>query len=161
MGLTVKAMPQIRFSLPISVSNKSNCICRFSITATSSTNTTLTHSHTTTPTPKPKPKSPLKKRKRYRKLYPGETTGITEEMRFVAMRLRNDAVSHDQPNFDEWHASMEGFIAYLVDTHLIFATLQRIVDESDDVSCESNSNSISLIALHCIAPSFSDYCLQM
>ncbi|XWS24269.1 hypothetical protein CRYUN_Cryun28dG0086300 [Craigia yunnanensis] len=30
-----------------------------------------------------------KKRKRYRKQYPGESEGITEEMRFVAMRLRN------------------------------------------------------------------------
>ncbi|KAK1575164.1 hypothetical protein Q3G72_003136 [Acer saccharum] len=31
----------------------------------------------------------LKKRKRYRKEYPGENEGITEEMRFVAMRLCN------------------------------------------------------------------------
>ncbi|XVF74180.1 hypothetical protein PTKIN_Ptkin13bG0089500 [Pterospermum kingtungense] len=30
-----------------------------------------------------------KKRKRYRKQYPGENEGITQEMRFVAMRLRN------------------------------------------------------------------------
>ncbi|XP_014503511.1 probable inactive heme oxygenase 2, chloroplastic [Vigna radiata var. radiata] len=136
MGLTVKAMPQLRFSLPSSVSNKGNCICRFSITVRSSTDTniTLTHSHTEIPTPKPKPKSPIKKRKRYRKLYPGETTGITEEMRFVAMRLHNAAVSPDQSDSDAWGASMEGFIAYLVDTHLIFATLQRIVDESDNVS---------------------------
>ncbi|KAK3224039.1 hypothetical protein Dsin_011064 [Dipteronia sinensis] len=31
----------------------------------------------------------VKKRKRYRKEYPGENQGITEEMRFVAMILRN------------------------------------------------------------------------
>jgi len=142
-------MPQLRFPLPISVRNKGNCICRVSITATSSSNTTLNHSQNAVPTPKPNPKSTLKKRKRYRKLYPGEATGITEEMRFVAMKLRNDAVSHDQSNFDAWPASIEGFISYLVDTHLIFATLQRIVDESDNVSCESNSNSNYIPSLHC------------
>src|SRR4051812_10967152 len=32
------------------------------------------------------------KKNLHRKLHPGETTGITEEMRFVAMRLRNDTV---------------------------------------------------------------------
>ncbi|XP_062109315.1 probable inactive heme oxygenase 2, chloroplastic [Humulus lupulus] len=31
----------------------------------------------------------IKKRLRYRRQYPGENVGITEEMRFVAMRLRN------------------------------------------------------------------------
>ncbi|ESW32820.1 hypothetical protein PHAVU_001G019900 [Phaseolus vulgaris] len=137
MGSTVKPMAQLRFPLPISLPNKGNCIFRVSITATTSTLThshSHSHSHSAIPTPKPNPKSTLKKRKRYRKLHPGESTGITEEMRFVAMRLHNPAVSHDQSNFDAWHASMEGFISYLVDTHLIFATLQRIVDESDNVS---------------------------
>lgn len=150
MGSTVKPMAQLRFPLPISLPKKGNCNFRVSITATTST-LTHSHSHSAIPTPKPNPKSTLKKRKRYRKLHPGESTGITEEMRFVAMRLHNPAVSHDQSNFDAWHASMEGFISYLVDTHLIFATLQRIVDESDNVSCEFNISSsyIPLIALHC------------
>ncbi|CAJ1972664.1 unnamed protein product [Sphenostylis stenocarpa] len=133
MWSTAKPMPHLHFPLPISFPNNRNCICRLSISATSSTNTettTLTH----TPTPKPKTNSTLKKRKRYRKLYPGETTGITEEMRFVAMRLRNAADSDDQANFDAWQASMKGFLSYLVNSHLIFATLQRIVDESDNVS---------------------------
>ncbi|TKY57787.1 inactive heme oxygenase 2 [Spatholobus suberectus] len=134
MWLTAKPMRQLWFPLPIPVSD-----CRLSTTATSSTNTimgittTLTHSHT--PTPKPKPKSTVKpKRKRYRKLYPGETTGITEEMRFVAMRLRNVTVSEDQSLSDTWQPSVEGFLCYLVDSHLVFATLQRVVDESDNVS---------------------------
>ncbi|RDX76856.1 putative inactive heme oxygenase 2, chloroplastic, partial [Mucuna pruriens] len=105
---------------------------KLSITATTNRGiTTLTHSHSHSP----KPKSTLKKRKRYRKLYPGEATGITEEMRFVAMRLHNATVSEqDQSHSDTWHPSIEGFLRYLVDTHLIFATLQRIVDESDNVS---------------------------
>ncbi|XP_028802952.1 probable inactive heme oxygenase 2, chloroplastic [Neltuma alba] len=100
----------------------------------------------------------LKKRKRYRKLYPGESTGITEEMRFVAMRLRNIngkkysdnenstdgadnsnslETSNEEDNCSEdetWQPSMEGFLKYLVDSKLIFTTVERIVDESGDVS---------------------------
>ncbi|KAG8493643.1 hypothetical protein CXB51_011031 [Gossypium anomalum] len=110
-----------------------------------------------------------KKRKRYRKQYPGENEGITEEMRFVAMRLRNikgkkvssDAVSDsetdtentpsDQENEEDsetvksgenggdgeaetWSPTMEGFLKYLVDSKFVFNTIERIVDESDDVA---------------------------
>ncbi|CAM8916103.1 unnamed protein product [Rhodiola kirilowii] len=102
----------------------------------------------------------LKKRKRYRKEYPGESQGITEEMRFVAMRLRNikgkyvDKTRQDsQSDTDEdtesresmvdsddsvdggtWEPSVVGFMKYLVDSKLVFSTIERIVDESDDVS---------------------------
>lgn len=111
----------------------------------------------------------MKKRKRYRKPYPGENKGITEEMRFVAMKLRNikgkhthktvksddddddddscqdsenDSVSEKEEegngdgdgDDDIWIPSMEGFVKYLVDSKLVFDTLERIVDKSDDVS---------------------------
>ncbi|CAK7347581.1 unnamed protein product [Dovyalis caffra] len=111
----------------------------------------------------------MKKRKRYRKPYPGESKGITEEMRFVAMKLRNikgkyahktvnsddDDSSQDSENDcvsekeeegdgdsdgdndgegDIWIPSMEGFVKYLVDSKLVFDTVERIVDKSDDVS---------------------------
>ncbi|KAK4745687.1 hypothetical protein SAY87_011999 [Trapa incisa] len=115
-----------------------------------------------------------KKRKRYRKLYPGEAEGITEEMRFIAMRLRNikgkythkldrssaggssgsDSDSEvrgstaedsdrgvggdEEDGCDEdgetWSPSMEGFVKYLVDSKLVFDTIERIVDESSDVA---------------------------
>ncbi|EOY14543.1 Heme oxygenase 2, putative isoform 2 [Theobroma cacao] len=115
-----------------------------------------------------------KKRKRYRKQYPGESEGITEEMRFVAMRLRNtngkkvtsnsdtdtDTESENNQREEEeeeegrgdkaeaeknnegvgdgeaetWKPSMEGFLKYLVDSKLVFNTIERIVDESDDVA---------------------------
>ncbi|XWS14666.1 hypothetical protein CRYUN_Cryun35bG0029000 [Craigia yunnanensis] len=113
-----------------------------------------------------------KKRKRYRKQYPGESEGITEEMRFVAMRLRNingkkvtsnsvfdtDTDSENTQGEEEkegrgdnaeteennegvgdgeaetWSPSMEGFLKYLVDSKLIFNTIERIVDESSDVA---------------------------
>lgn len=129
--------------------------------------------------------APLRRRRRrYRKQYPGEKKGITEEMRFVAMRLRktekvknssqsdrkndgvddsshreNDGVSDretqddgvDAEDSDEsislassdedngndgetWKPSMEGFLKYLVDSKLVFDTVERIIDESSDVS---------------------------
>lgn len=84
----------------------------------------------------------LKKRNSYRKLYPGETTGITEEMRFVAMRLRNDKLAVPTPSIhggdqsipDTWRPSMEGFLRFLVDNKLVFTTLERMIDDSDNVS---------------------------
>ncbi|KAJ1436799.1 heme oxygenase-like [Sesbania bispinosa] len=83
----------------------------------------------------------LKKRNRYRKLYPGESTGITEEMRFVAMKLRNNNsvtgpsnTSSQDAKDDTWQPSMEGFLRFLVDSELVFSTLERIVDESENVS---------------------------
>ena len=113
---------------------------------------------------------PMRKaRRRYRKLYPGEKEGITEEMRFVAMKLRNskpkvrnctdinkndeesddadvtDNVEAISSSLDEdgngdggggWEPSMEGFLKYLVDSKLVFSTIEQIVDESSDVSCE-------------------------
>lgn len=102
-----------------------------------------------------------KRRKRYRRLYPGESKGITEEMRFVAMRLRgvNKASSDDddQDSFSEegkgegnlasddeggsvggatWEPGLDGYLKYLVDSKLVFDTVERIVDESSDVACE-------------------------
>lgn len=107
----------------------------------------------------------IRKRTRYRKQYPGENVGITEEMRFVAMRLRNingkkytkndddsddgnddnedstpsrgtSESESDGDELDTWQPSMEGFLQYLVDTQLVFNTVERIVDESNDVACE-------------------------
>ncbi|CAA3012580.1 probable inactive heme oxygenase 2, chloroplastic [Olea europaea subsp. europaea] len=105
-----------------------------------------------------------RRRRRYRKQYPGEMKGITEEMRFVAMKLRNNGkkkgkenssvddkelekngekeenFSLDKENYDNnqngetWQPSMEGFLKYLVDSKLVFSTVERIVDQSSDVS---------------------------
>ena len=109
----------------------------------------------------------LKKKKRYRREYPGESKGITEELRFVAMRLHNvsgkklsgDAVDSsseveveekddgnlvlsDDDNDEDgdgtqtWQPSLEGFLKYLVDSKLVFSTVELIVDESSDVACK-------------------------
>lgn len=103
-----------------------------------------------------------KKRVRYRREYPGESKGITEEMRFVAMKLRNlkgkkypsshnsksdcedssnDDVEQEQEvkqdnDGETWKPSTDGFVKYLVDSQLVFNTIERIVDDSNDVACK-------------------------
>lgn len=61
------------------------------------------------------------------------------------MRLRNtnakkssdhDDNSDSDGDGDTWQPSAEGFVKYLVDSKLVFATVERIVDESSDVSCK-------------------------
>ncbi|KAK9080255.1 hypothetical protein SSX86_001931 [Deinandra increscens subsp. villosa] len=103
-----------------------------------------------------------KKRKVYRRMRPGEEQGITEEMRFVAMKLRekklkvkteksdeNDGNSDreidgsdgdeggsDDENSDDqtWEPELDGFLRYLVDSRFVFSMIERMVDESQDVS---------------------------
>ncbi|KAJ8450776.1 hypothetical protein Cgig2_021248 [Carnegiea gigantea] len=83
-----------------------------------------------------------KNRKAYRKECPGERKGITEEFRFVAMKLRNDKGSKSPPSDQgqsahgdgSWEPSMEGFLKYLVDSKLVFETLESIIEDSGDVS---------------------------
>ncbi|KAL4195858.1 hypothetical protein AMTRI_Chr04g180400 [Amborella trichopoda] len=74
----------------------------------------------------------IKKRVRYRKQYPGESKGIVEEMRFVAMRLRTEE-TEDGPE-GTWEPTIEGYLKYLVDNKLVFGTLDRIVDEAPHVA---------------------------
>lgn len=55
------------------------------------------------------------------------------------MKLRNDTTVSTAPSTsqdDTWQPSMDGFLRFLVDNNLVFATLERIVDESDNVSCK-------------------------
>lgn len=84
--------------------------------------------------------------RRYPKQYPGEAVGVAEEMRFVAMRLRNlkrtilkdktgaEDDDEEEEDEEEWMPSMEGFVRYLVDSKLVFDTVERIVAESTDVA---------------------------
>ncbi|CAL4931404.1 unnamed protein product [Urochloa decumbens] len=116
------------------------------------------------------PQEAKPKLQRYPKQYPGQAVGVAEEMRFVAMRLRNpkrtttkeepgaegaDAgveaseddeddggvrEEHEEEEEDgelvegEWMPSMEGFVRYLVDSKLVFDTIERVVAESTDVA---------------------------
>ncbi|MED6107078.1 putative inactive heme oxygenase 2, chloroplastic [Stylosanthes scabra] len=151
MWLTANSLqpPQLFLSTPPTTTTTSKNLTFITNTRTSFSLLCLCspnpNTSTTTTTP-----PPPKKRNRYRRLYPGETTGITEEMRFVAMRLRNtnatsttnekqeqqeeDEESSNGHDSDAWHPSIQGFLRYLVDTKLVFNTVERIVDDSDHVS---------------------------
>ncbi|XP_047086938.1 probable inactive heme oxygenase 2, chloroplastic [Lolium rigidum] len=124
--------------------------------------------------------------RRYPKQFPGEAVGVAEEMRFVAMRLRNpkkttlkdntgaaeddesddedQEVKEDNSELEEeeeeeeeeedeeeednhqvaeegdaevegeWMPSIEGFVRYLVDSKLVFDTVERVVAGSTDVA---------------------------
>ncbi|GJR80420.1 probable inactive heme oxygenase 2, chloroplastic [Tanacetum coccineum] len=114
------------------------------------------------------PPTVKKKRKAYRRMRPGETEGITEEMRFIAMKLRekklkvktdksdkkesetdndgdneneneNGTESDNENENDDnddvaWEPELDGFLRYLVDSRFVFSTIERLVDESQDVS---------------------------
>ncbi|KAL6878228.1 hypothetical protein ACP4OV_012398 [Aristida adscensionis] len=118
----------------------------------------------------PPAEKPTPKPRRYPKQYPGEAVGVAEEMRFVAMRLRNpkrttlkdktgaedagaeaseqeeeeaeedDDLKEQEEELEgefqegEWMPSVEGFVRYLVDSKLVFDTVERIVAESTDVA---------------------------
>ncbi|KAJ3697151.1 hypothetical protein LUZ61_000856 [Rhynchospora tenuis] len=103
----------------------------------SNSTTTSTSATTTTAVPTSSAAPVRPKRQRNRKFWPGESEGICEEMRFVAMRLRDESAESEAEEKDEentWQPSMEGFLKYLVDSKLVFETVERIIDESNDVS---------------------------
>jgi len=43
----------------------------------------------------------------------------------------------DEVKEETWKPSKEGFLKYLVDSKLVFDTIERIVDESENVSCKN------------------------
>ena len=71
------------------------------------------------------------------KKYPKDSLGEDEE--------KDDNLASDNDNDNDndgddggvtWQPSMEGFLNYLVDSKLVFNTVERIVDESSHVACE-------------------------
>lgn len=144
----VQSLPWLKLHFTNPPSNKKTHERTLILHCSDSSSTTPTATNATPP-------PVLRKRSRYRKQYPGESKGITEEMRFVAMKLRNNKAEelaggtltdskynsssdeqHDIRDSDvqTWQPSIEGFLKFLVDSHLIFATLDRIVEQSTDVS---------------------------
>ncbi|XP_042060901.1 heme oxygenase 1, chloroplastic-like [Salvia splendens] len=71
-----------------------------------------------------------------KKRYPGEAKGFVEEMRFVAMKLHTKDQAKEgekepqgQP-LARWEPSVEGYLRFLVDSKLVYDTLERIVDKA-------------------------------
>ncbi|CAA6666410.1 unnamed protein product [Spirodela intermedia] len=78
----------------------------------------------------PAAETPKKKR------YPGEAKGFVEEMRFVAMRLHTrDQAKEGEKESDaqpigKWQPSIDGYLRFLVDSKLVYDTLNSILEKA-------------------------------
>nr|AET97566.1 heme oxygenase-1 [Brassica juncea] len=74
-----------------------------------------------------------------KKRYPGESKGFVEEMRFVAMRLHTkeqakegekETKSPEERPVAKWEPTVEGYLRFLVDSKLVYDTLEGIIHQS-------------------------------
>ncbi|KAJ4837669.1 Heme oxygenase 1, chloroplastic [Turnera subulata] len=74
-----------------------------------------------------------------KKRYPGEAKGFVEEMRFVAMRLHTReqakegekvAEKPEEKAIPKWEPSVDGYLRFLVDSKLVYDTLEEIVEKA-------------------------------
>ncbi|XP_010415628.1 PREDICTED: heme oxygenase 3, chloroplastic-like [Camelina sativa] len=75
-----------------------------------------------------------------REKYPEESIGFVGEMRHVAMRLHTrdqakegekESKSPEVGPVAKWEPTVEGYLQFLVDSKLVYDTLEGIIDESD------------------------------
>lgn len=80
-----------------------------------------------------------------KKRYPGESKGFVEEMRFVAMRLHTkDQAKEGEKEVKEpeeravtkWEPSVDGYLKFLVDSKVVYDTLEKIVQDAAYPYCE-------------------------
>lgn len=77
-----------------------------------------------------------------KKRYPGEAKGFVEEMRFVAMKLHTkDQAKEGKKEADanpvgKWEPTVEGYLKFLVDSKLVYDTLEKIVDKAAYPFCK-------------------------
>ncbi|KAK8520436.1 hypothetical protein V6N13_031113 [Hibiscus sabdariffa] len=73
-----------------------------------------------------------------RKRYPGEAKGFVEEMRFVAMKLHTreqakegekEVKQPEERSVRQWEPTIDGYLKFLVDSKLVYDTLESIVDK--------------------------------
>ncbi|KAK9101992.1 hypothetical protein Sjap_019246 [Stephania japonica] len=71
-----------------------------------------------------------------KKRYPGEAKGFVEEMRFVAMKLhtrdqaREGEKEPEGPPIKKWDPSIDGYLKFLVDSKVVYDTLEGIVGKA-------------------------------
>ncbi|GAB2300338.1 Heme oxygenase 1 [Dionaea muscipula] len=74
-----------------------------------------------------------------KKRYPGERKGFVEEMRFVAMKLHTKeqakegekvAEGPEEQSPAKWEPTLDGYLKFLVDSKLVFDTLEMIVEKA-------------------------------
>ncbi|KAF9679795.1 hypothetical protein SADUNF_Sadunf06G0052300 [Salix dunnii] len=74
-----------------------------------------------------------------KKRYPGEAKGFVEEMRFVAMKLHTreqakegekEVKEKEEEAVRKWEPSIDGYLKFLVDSKLVYDTLEGIVEKA-------------------------------
>lgn len=77
-----------------------------------------------------------------KKRYPGEAKGFVEEMRFVAMKLHTKDQAKEGEKEPEgkpvakWQPTIEGYLKFLVDSKLVYDTLETIMQKAPFPECE-------------------------
>lgn len=80
-----------------------------------------------------------------KKRYPGEAKGFVEEMRFVAMKLHTkeqaregekEVKEPEERPVTKWEPTVDGYLRFLVDSKLVYDTLERIIEKAPFPSCE-------------------------
>lgn len=77
-----------------------------------------------------------------KKRYPGEAKGFVEEMRFVAMKLHTKDQAKEgekEPQgkpVAKWEPSVEGYLKFLVDSKLVYDTLEGIIVKAEYPECK-------------------------
>ena len=75
----------------------------------------------------------------------GESKGFVEEMRFVAMRLHTrdqaregekEVKQPEEKAVTKWDPTVEGYLKFLVDSKVVYDTLEDIVREAPHPSCQ-------------------------
>lgn len=74
-----------------------------------------------------------------KKRYPGEAKGFVEEMRFVAMKLHTreqakegekEVKEKEEEAVRKWEPTIDGYLKFLVDSKLVYDTLEGIVEKA-------------------------------
>ncbi|XP_019082586.1 PREDICTED: heme oxygenase 4, chloroplastic-like [Camelina sativa] len=75
------------------------------------------------------------------KRYPGEPKGFVEEMKFGVMKMHprehaNEGKKEFNGPVSTWNFTIEGYLKFLVDSKLVFDTLEEIIREFTVPACE-------------------------
>lgn len=80
-----------------------------------------------------------------KKRYPGEAKGFVEEMRFVAMKLHTkeqaregekEVKEPEERSVTKWEPTVDGYLRFLVDSKLVYDTLEGIIEKAPFPSCK-------------------------
>ncbi|KAG6740020.1 hypothetical protein POTOM_057654 [Populus tomentosa] len=86
-----------------------------------------------------------------KKRYPGEAKGFVEEMRFVAMKLHTreqakegekEVKEKEEEAVRKWEPSIDGYLKFLVDSKLVYDTLEEIVEKASFPFCDSAKSGV-------------------